>query len=276
MIRVAVATFAGAFVVGVQSGTAALESAFAESGRVLAQIVYSVQPGKETYAVRLTVRRDGRKVLHERVRPLRGLYGTKPEPIRGARPIAVRDLDGDGELEILLDLYSGGAHCCFWSRIYTWSAVTGRYRSSGQLWGNVAYRLADVDRDRNEEFVSADDRFAYAFTSYAASSDPLQIWTYRSGRLVDTTRAFSELIARDTSRQWRMFLEARQGHDDVRGYLGAWVADECLLGRGAAAFQTLRGLPTAVWRSFSVPQVRSARAYLSHLSRFLKRIGYAC
>ena len=36
----------------------------------------------------------------------------RERPPASARPVTVRDLDGDGEPEVLVDLYSGGAHCC--------------------------------------------------------------------------------------------------------------------------------------------------------------------
>jgi hypothetical protein len=30
----------------------------------------------------------------------------------------VRDLDGDGEPEVLVDFYWGGVHCCFYTDVY--------------------------------------------------------------------------------------------------------------------------------------------------------------
>src|SRR5207244_3839241 len=62
-----------------------------------------------------------------------------------SRSVAVRDLDGDAEPEVVLDLYSGGAHCCYSTDIY-------RYNGSGyslgeHAWGDVGYRLADLHRD---------------------------------------------------------------------------------------------------------------------------------
>jgi hypothetical protein len=35
-----------------------------------------------------------------------------------ARPLIVRDLDGDGEPEVAAMLFWGGTRCCFWSRVY--------------------------------------------------------------------------------------------------------------------------------------------------------------
>ena len=57
------------------------------------------------------------------------------------RPSAVkiRDLDG-GEPEVLVDLFSGGAHCCLFTLILRWDAAAKRYRSTLGVLGQL--RLA--------------------------------------------------------------------------------------------------------------------------------------
>jgi hypothetical protein len=124
----------------------------------------------------------------------------------------------------------------------------------------VVYRLADPDRDRRVEFVSADDRFAYAFASFAGSGFPLRIWTYAAGRLSETTRAYPTLIAKDAAKQWRWY-RTRRAHGEVRGLLAAWAADQCLLGRCQEALTRLRRL--------SQPA-----SYVRKLRAFLRRTGY--
>ena len=68
---------------------------------------------------------------------------------------------------MLVDFYTGGAHCCFYSVIYRY--VGGRYVSSFHFWGDPSYRLVDLNRDGRPDFRSADDRFAYAFSCFACS-----------------------------------------------------------------------------------------------------------
>jgi hypothetical protein len=239
---------------------------------VRATISYSIPRGEAYWVVRLVVDRAGRRVLDARVPDYSRLIGTGPmKQVFGAsRSLVVGDLDGDHEPEILLEFYGGGAHCCFWSRIYRWDAAASRYATIAHLWGNVNSRLADLGGDRQKEFVSADDRFAYVFASYADSTFPLRIWTYRQGTLVDTTRAHPALIAQDAARQWRLYRERLpQGY--VRGFLAAWAADQCLLGRGPAALARLARLSS----TFSDRRYSdSAAAYLWHLRSFLRRTGY--
>jgi hypothetical protein len=186
----------------------------------------------------------------------------------------VKDLDGDGESEIVLDLHWGGAHCCWWSRIYRWRTCANKYAPAVHFWGDVAYRLADLDNDRRGEFVTADTRFAYSFASFAESSFPLQIWTYRSGRLVDTTQQYLSLIRRDAAKQWRRYGIARRTERNVLGVLAAWTADKCLLGLGGEALAQLHSLAAA--GGLDDQGWGSAHRYIRELRVFLRRTGYPC
>jgi hypothetical protein len=252
----------------------------ATSGSVQATVSYVLLPRRVRYYVRLAVERDGRRIYDERV-PSVSRPGAWNQPIgvwrtqglRSARTITLRDLDGDGEPEILLEFWYGGAHCCFWTRIYRWDESRRSYVNTAHVWGNVDYRLADLHRAGRLELVTADDRFAYAFTSFAGSGFPIQIWDYREGRLVNTTRAYQDAIARDAARQWRWYGQARRRGWEVRGLLAAWAADECLLGRGPTALAWLQRHQFVL----SAPDEQSSgspRAYLKSLRVFLHGTGY--
>jgi hypothetical protein len=191
-----------------------------------------------------------------------------------SKPI-VRSLDADQEPEVLVDLYSGGAHCCTISRIFRYRS--GRYVPIAHDWGNVGYRLGDPDHDGRPEFVSADDRFAYAFTAYAASLEPVEIWRYDRGRMLDVTRRFPRLIERDAAFLWRLYLRERKARPpEVRGILAAWLADQALLGRAEAGWRALdeayrRGDLGRGKTMFGYP---AGRDYLAALRRFLRKTGY--
>ena len=254
-------------------------SVTAKSGSTSARLSYSIPRGAAYFHATLTIDRSGKREFAGPVEPYSEqleFSGTKPVAVHGGNPLTVTDLDGDGEPEVLVDLYWGGVHCCWWSRIYRWHPAKAAYISSAHFWGNFAYRLVDLDKNRQLEFVSADNRFAYEFTSFAASSFPLQIWTYRGGRLLDTTRDYPALIADDAQQQWRLYRDefARSNAEDraMRGFLAAWAADECLLDRCDQALATLydaRGdFAAEEWQS------GSAAEYLKHLYAFLDRTGY--
>ena len=100
--------------------------------------------------------------------------------------------------------------------------------------------LTDVAGDGRLEFESADDRFAYAFTSFAYSGLPVQLWRFQGGRFVDVTRAFPKALGADAAHQWGRFVANRRQGLGL-GFIAAWAADEYLLRR--------RGLaPSDGWR----------------------------
>jgi hypothetical protein len=165
------------------------------------------------------------------------------------KSISAADLDGDGTVEVVLDLYTGGAHCCFDSWIYHGAAKTVRE------WGDVGYRFKDFDGDGRPEFLSADPAFSAAFTSFAASRFPLQVLAWRTDRLQDITRSApvrprlrreAKNLHGDYSKLNRRF---RRGHHDIgtreriRATLAAYAADSCSLGscrRGSKLIATAR------------------------------------
>ena len=91
----------------------------------------------------------------------------------------MRDLDGDHEPEVVLDLFWGGAHCCWWTRVYRLDRARGTYVPLNHWWGDAKARsrLRDLDHDGVPEFVAADDRFTEL--SYF-SADPIQIWDWNA------------------------------------------------------------------------------------------------
>lgn len=226
--------------------------------------------------LRITIRRHGRPALSA---PM-SRFACRGCPVSGFntifdRPLTIRDLDGDGEPEVLVDLFTGGAHCCFYTVILRYDGTT--YRGTTQDWGNVGYELADLDRDGIPELVSGDDRFAYEFTAFAFSRDPVQIWHDDHGALRDVTSRFPAAARGDAAHLWSEYLGLRKDGTDVRGVLAAWLADECRLGRASEGWAAIRG---ALDRGeLSVPRVDAVwpagRRYLDALRRFLVKTGYA-
>lgn len=246
----------------------------ASSGGVEAKLFY-VKPPRDNFLAsfrnfRIKISRASVLLVDAPVPPADGFapagYGDQPS-------LFVRDLDGDGEPEVLLDLYSGGAHCCFSSRIYRYDATQARYRVSRHFWGDPAYRLRDINRDGKPEFVTSDDRFAYRFASFASSGMPIQLWSYRAGKFTNVTRRFPKLVARDSTRQWRSYLGNRKD-GETRGFLAAWAADEYSLGRGRKVQRTLtstRLIPRGDVAGYAPSDPRSFIRVLKH---FLRSTGY--
>jgi hypothetical protein len=229
------------------------------AGETHATLVYRplqhLGPGDDSFAdAHVRISRGGEQAFAERV-PLhpRLAPGT---PVRGqTRTFAVRDLDGDGEPEVILELDSAGAHCCAWTRVYRWDAAAGTYAPAGHFWGNASSRptLADTDADGRPEFASTDDRFAYDFNGYAGSVRPIQIWSYARGVFRDVTREHTHVLRRDAACLWRLYVEDRRSlPGSARGLLPAWAAELYLLGEGARAD---RELQNAARRGYLLPAV---------------------
>ena len=200
-------------------------------------------------------------------------------PVRGTElptGLRIRDLDADGLPEVLLDLYSGGAHCCASTLFVGYDAASGAYRARRHVWGNPGYSLRDLDRDARPELVSADDRFAYRFTAYFASFVPVRIWRYEGGRMTDVTRRHRAVVARDAAMLWREYVRLRRQRDvDLRGVLAAFLADKYLLGQQRDGWRRLNAaLRRGELRGFGAPWPAGAR-YLRALRAFLARAGYA-
>jgi hypothetical protein len=270
---------AGVVVPGAQASPGKVQHETASAGTVVATVSYRQWSPRNPirYYVRLSVVRDGVEVYDAVVPHLRipgDRAGNQPlGTLSGGRTITVRDLDGDGEPEIVLDFYWGGAHCCYWTRIYRWDGRA--YVQRAHLWGDTGYRLQDL-RPPSPSFVTVDDRFAYAFTSFAGSAMPVQISDYRGGRLVNVTRSFPDRVRRDAERQLR-WLAAAKRNGETRGVLAAWAADECLLGRSAYAFAWLGAHPALYTGRFADAGFGTgptAQDYRAALRRFLRRTGY--
>ena len=148
-------------------------------------------------------------------------------------PLQVVDLDADGEPEVLVDTYTGGAHCCALTEILRFDGTT--YAPAETSWGNIGYELKDLDGDGRPEFVTADDAFSYAFASFAGSFHPPLVLDYdvtAKGSFRDVTRRFPALARKNARDALHTLARARRGHFETLGPVAAYVADLYLLGRG--------------------------------------------
>jgi hypothetical protein len=250
----------------------------AAAGDVQAELSYEKTRDFEYRDVRLKVVRGGATLLDAPVPgPCRGCPANPTAPGGGASSIIVRDLDGDTEPEVIVDQYTGGAHCCTYSQIYRYRSAKNDYARTKRGWRDAGYTLGDPNRDGVPEFRSGDVRFVSRFTAYAFSPLPIQLWRYRNGTFTDVTRDFPRFIRRDARIEKRLYLRHRgRRDDDVRGILAAYLADKYLLGEGRSGWRVLRrALHRGELNGFgSFDPERKGRAYLRDLRRVLKRTGY--
>jgi hypothetical protein len=226
--------------------------------------------------LRFTIERAGVVVLDRKPRPVCRACTTWPGSggAPGVSSVHVADLDRNGEPVALLDLYTGGAHCCLYTVFFRFDGTA--YRSTRHDWGNPGYRFVDLGHDGVFEFLTRDDRFNYTFSCYACSATPVRVLRVAGRRLVDVTRRFPSLIRRDAASIWRAYRTTARHHQDVAGLLPAYVADETLVGRARSAWARLRrAVSQPDWpRTLTDPRWKQRGRYLDAVRRFLRRTGY--
>jgi hypothetical protein len=244
----------------------------ARAGDAEAVFSYSYDAAKFRFTKqRLAIRRAGEVRFAARLRrpPEGGLNAQPARYFSHRRSVSIGDLDGDGEPEVLLDLYWGGAHCCWYTQIYRYVPATTRYRTLVHVWGNFGYVLADLDHNGLQELVTRDNRFSYAFASFADSRWPVRILSYRQGLTKVVTTVYPGEIRRDATALWHEAMSSRHRKDN-QGIVAAWAADQCLLGRSAAAFRTIDRLSRKGRIRGELPRAR----FEQRLRSFLRRTGY--
>jgi hypothetical protein len=244
----------------------------ASSGAVAATFTYAYDPAKFRFSrQRLVIKRDG--VTHFAAalrRPPQGGFNAQPAGyFSHRRSVSLSDLDGDGEPEVLVDLYWGGAHCCWYTQVYRYLPATQGYRANVHVWGNFSYVPADLDHDGKQELVTRDNRFSYAFGSFADSRWPVRILTYRLGRLTVVTPRYVSEVARDANALWSSAMKKPRTVSN-QGIVAAWAADEAMLGHSAAALRRIDRYS----RRGRIHGERARVAFAARLRSFLRRTGY--
>jgi hypothetical protein len=96
--------------------TADAKTEVSEAGGVRAVLTYKCAKSALCKDFKLKVTRKGLQLVNDSIDPPRdtGIAPGRP----GGKSVLVTDLNRDGEQEVVVDLFTGGAHCCFYSLIY--------------------------------------------------------------------------------------------------------------------------------------------------------------
>jgi hypothetical protein len=92
--------------------------------------------------------------------------------------------------QVVFSSYTGGAHCCQTSELF--ELIGGRWRQYhlGSFDHDITDPFpTDIDHDGIADLVGVDERFNYAYDSYADSNPPPRIWNVIGGRLIDVSTA---------------------------------------------------------------------------------------
>jgi hypothetical protein len=193
--------------------------------------------------------------------------GTSDEPLRAVA------LQHFGVPDVILGLYTGGAHCCFVDQVYRLDPGTNRFIKTEHDFLDAGARIVDLNGDHNYEFLSADARISNAgFTDFADSPAPLQIFSCSHNAFHDITRTYPNRLRVDAAKWLRAF---HRHPGNGRGLIAAWAADEELLGRPRLVSSQLAGALKAghlrVPASFGGP---SPAKFVVQLQALLRRLGY--
>lgn len=201
--------------------------------------------------------------------------GTDPADAAALRMI---DLDFDGEPEVVVNVYTGGAHCCTVARVLEYQPVSGTYAAFDRNFGDQGFVISDQGDDLSIEFLAADSRFGYRFTAFAFSGLPILIYRFDHGVFVDVSKSYPSALLFDAA-QWRKGIrkgikKGRLKKDtDLRGFYAAWAADQYRLGHGRSVKKSLKKASRRGWLKGNGIGKQNG-AFVTDLLGFLKRTGY--
>ena len=100
-------------------------------------------------------------------------------------PIETKDITGDGIPELIIGVWSGGAHCCFSVIIFS---LGEELKKIAEIeGGDSSLEFKDFEEDGLYEVVGSDWTFAYWETSFANSPAPQVVLRYLHGKYVLAT-----------------------------------------------------------------------------------------
>lgn len=98
----------------------------------------------------------------------------------GNLPLPGKDITGDGIPDLVVEGYSGGAHCC---NDYLIFSLGEQFQKIAHLYGgDSSFEFKDIDGDGVYEIIGRDWTFAYWETCFAASPAPEIILYYKDNK----------------------------------------------------------------------------------------------
>ena len=207
------------------------------AGGVRATFTFAGSPPKIA-KIRLKIARSGRTLYNE---PVTSRFcGKRCDPAvfgRHASSVRVLDIEHDGQPDVILELFTGGANCCLVDQVFSFDPGVMTYVKSEHDFFNAGASITKLGGAWR--FVSADGRFQCAFTDCADSGEPIQIFKFGGRRFSDVTRSYPSLVTHDAAKWMKLFKAHRL---NGVGLIAPWAADEELLGHNAKVQSTLKAL----------------------------------
>jgi hypothetical protein len=155
---------------------------------------------------------------------------------------ALPDVTGDAREELVVHDYTGGAHCCNFTRIFSFDTEGPRPLLSLST-GHCEVQLVDLDGDGRAEVRTCDDHFAYAFCSFADSPKPPVVLAFDrgTGRFEVATRRFAREMPEPSLDALRAEVSAAGARADVQRCVALGPVIDRLYTDGEDSAQQLLG-----------------------------------
>lgn len=152
----------------------------------------------------------------------------------------------DGHPEVLLSGFTEGAHCCFNPTLYAYVPSAGRYEQAldlvsqgGPMWDNNV-GLGPMRDGTAVILQTRDGRFLYFWGPYADTPAPPLYYVWKDSQLVDVTAQHLSLVQEAADSVLQAVPQREQNGSPIAGLAVGWLADECLLGRGASSWSQVQ------------------------------------
>lgn len=215
------------------------------------------------------------------------LRGTTTSPGFQHRISLFQNIRGSAPI-LMLQGFSGGAHCCTETKLVGFSSGKLKVVDLGSWDGEPQDPPTDVNGDGVADFQFVDNTFLYAFASYASSYAPAKILNVRGGKVIDVSRqsGFRKLHLASMKKAAEACTSGSSG-DERNGACPAYVASAALVGQLEQAWRDMTssydaatgwdfpaGCRVASENGCPSGQEIPAKSYPEALLLFLKERGY--
>ncbi len=127
------------------------------------------------------------------------------------------DLNADGDPELSVYTFSGGAHCCISQAVYSFSGAKSSLFLLYQAGNAGSLTPKELDGKSPVELSGFDDRLAYfGGISYAASPTLVTVYANRNGQYVEATRDYGPVVEQYRSQLLAQYKRCASQPSDQR------------------------------------------------------------